>query len=341
MGSDVTVESSPTEVLASLTPAQNKSWRETGALPEPKEKAAPAAAPPAKEEIETKPAESSPAAKPETVEKKAESAPVAEPSKSRGKNAETRIPELLSEIKRLNAELETARKVPAAAPAKKEEALAKPHRNDVDEKTGQPKYATDDDFLDARDKYVADMASKKTRETIAKEASEARIAEQNRILQDKWVKSVAVAKEAHTDFDKVCEIDAKGEFQNAELKKIKGGGALDRFCLDTQRGGDVLYYLAAHPGEVDRIQAIDSLDGITEALVDLKKKSLETSKAIEIAEPEGSKPIVSKAPAPATATGGRATAPADAAEAALKRGDFRSYMREENEKEFLAKKKAS
>ena len=327
----VTVDSTPTEILKSMTPAQHKTWRETGATPELKEAASVDSPSTAKTEVVEEPKTPEKVAEPTTAS--------AEPSVSRGKNAETRIKELLADNKRLSSELEAARKPVAAAQAKKDEAIAKPHRNDVDEKTGLAKYATDDDFLDARDKYVSDMASKQTRADIAKEDGERRVAEQNAILQKKWLNSLTIAKEAHADFDKVCEIDSKGAFQNAELKKIKGGGALDRFCLDTQRGGDVLYYLAAHPGEVDRIQAIDSLEEIAEALVELKKNSLATAEPAK--KDEGSKPQVTKAPAPATDVGGKATAPADEAEAALKRGDFRSYMKEENRKELLAKKKAS
>jgi hypothetical protein len=341
---EITVESSPTDILASMTPIERKTWRETGNVPEPKEKAATAAAPPAKKDSDkAEDAAAPPAAKTEVAEKVAASAPAKdELSVSRGKNAVTRIPELLSEIKRLNAELETARKVPAAAPAKKEEAIAKPHRNDLDEKTGQPKYATDDEFLDARDKYVADMTSKQTRADIAKEEGERRVAEQNRLIRDKYLKALTIAREAHSDFDKVCEVDDKGAFQNAELKKIKGGASLDRFCLDTARGGDILYYLASHPGEVERIQAIDSLDEITEALVDLKKKSLaEASAKVEEVKTESSQKSVTKAPAPAADVGGRATAPRDEEEAALNAGEFRRYMKAANEAEFRTKKKAS
>lgn len=330
----ITVESSPTEILATMTPAENKKWRETGDIPEAK----------------TKTADPSPAAKTEPVGDPAASTtaqPEAKVATTKTvKNAETRIPELLSEIKRLNSEIEKLNKAPAAATTKKEEEIVKPRRNDVDVKTGQPLYANDDEFLDARDKYVADMASKQTRATIAKETQEARIAEQNRILQEKWQNSLKIATEAHPDFAKVCGIDDKGAFQNAELKKIKDGGALDRFCLDTPRGGDVLYYLASHEGEVDRIQAIHGLDDIAEALVDLKKQSLGTAstKQLEVVktdDPEASKVAVSKAPAPATSVGGKATAPKDEIAAATEAGDFRRFKKAADEEEFRQKRKAS
>jgi hypothetical protein len=331
---ELTVESSPTEILASMTSAERKDWRETGKTPELKEKAATAAPPAEKTDAH---ADSSPAAKTETVETKTDSAPVAEPSKSRGKNAETRIPELLSEVKRLNAELEALRKAPVAAPAKKEE-LAKPRRNDVDEKTGLAKYATDDDFLDARDAYVAKMASQQTRSDIAKEEGERRVAEQNRLNQQKWQTALKLATERHEDFAKVCEIDAKGAFQNAELKGIKSNSVLDAFILDSELGGSILYHLAKNPGEVARIEAMNAFAAARE-LTKLEEKL--SGSTIQPAKDEGPKPPVTKAPAPATSTGGRATAPVDESEAAIKQGDFRRYMRAENEADWKAKKKAS
>ena len=334
----LTVESSPTEILASMTPAERKAWRETGATPELKE------ASPAEKQAETKTedAVSSAAAKTETVETKVESAPAkTEPSKSRGKNAETRIPELLSEIKRLNSELETARKAPVAAQAKVEE-VAKPRRADVDER-GTPKYASDEAFDEAYESYLTAKVTKDVETRHAKQQAEARQAEVNRIQQEKWQTSLKLAIERHEDFAKVCEIDAKGAFQNAELKSIKTNGMVDAFVLDSEIGGSLLYYFAAHPGEIKRIEDMNSFAAARE-LTRLEDKLSATPSSVEKENPsekEGSKQSVSKAPAPATSVGGRATAPKDEEEAATTAGDFRRYMKAANEAEFAKKKKAS
>jgi hypothetical protein len=333
---EITVDSSSTEILANLTPAEHKAWRETGDIPERK----PAEA---NKTEATETAESSTAAKTEVVEEKTESAPVKTESSKPAKGAEARIKELLADNKRLAAELDAARK-PVTAPAKKTEEIAKPHRNDVDEKTGQPKYATDEEFLEARDAYVFEQASKKTRSDIAKEDGERRVAEQNRLQQQKWQNNLKIAVERHEDFAKVCQIDDKGAFQSPELKQIKSNGVLDGWLLDSDFGGLMLYYFASNKGEVARIDSMNAFAAARE-LTRIEEKlsgvvSTTASKQEEKLD-DSTKPQVSKAPAPASSVGGRATAPVDEAEAALKRGDFRSYRETENKKEYLAKKKAS
>lgn len=343
MATDVklTADSSPNQILKSMTPEQRKTWRETGAYPEVSEEKVP-------QETKTEDAESSPAAKPEVsetpakvTETPAESVPAKEPAPKAAKGAEGRIKELLADNKRLNAEVETLRKTPTVAPAKIEE-IAKPRRNDVDEKTGQAKYASDEAFEEAYDTYLTVKVTKDVEKRHAKAQEESRIAEQNRILKQKWENSLKIAIERHPDFAKVCEIDDKGAFQNAELKKIRSNGTLDAFCLDSDIGGQILYHLAAHPGEVARIDGLSPFAAARELtkLEDKLSAEAPTQPAKkEEKQPEGSK-RVSGAPAPAASVGGRATAPADEAEAAIEAGDFRRYMKAENEKDFR-KKKAS
>lgn len=341
MATDATVltqESSPSDILKSLTPEQRKTWREKGDLPE---------LPPKKEKIETAPAESSPAAKTAVTEPAGEPAktpaePVPAKTEPKAKGAESRIKELLADNKRLNAELETLRKAATPVPAKKTEETAKPHRNDVEEKTGQPKYATDDEFLDARDKYVFEQASKKTREDIADEQKAASIEAQNKLLREKWQNSLKIATERHPDFAKVCEIDSKGAFQNAELKSIKDKGILDAWILDSEIGGQILYYLASHPGEVKRFDSLNPFNASRELTKLEDKLSGTTSASPEKKEEkhaEGSPATkVTGAPAPAATVGGKATAPVDEIEAALKAEDFRRYQKAANEEEFRRKK---
>lgn len=344
MATDVktlTVESSPTDILASMNAVERKAWRETGKTPELKDVKAESST--AKEEekpeqkIEDVKAESS-TAKSESAETKTEAAAVkAEPLVSRGKNAATRIQELLSENKRLASEVEKLRTAPVHTPAKTEEP-AKPRRTDVDEKTGLAKYATDDDFLEARDQYVMKMASQQTRQEIAKEENQRRIAEMNKLTQEKWQNSLKLATERHEDFKKVCEIDSKGAFQNAELKLIKSNSVLDAFILDSDLGGSILYHLAKNPGEVARIEAMNAFAAARE-LTKLEDKLSGAQPTTQSAEmKEGPKPKVSGAPAPAANVGGRATAPVDEEEAAVKAEDFRRYRKAANEAEFRARK---
>lgn len=350
----VTVESSPTDVLKTLTPAQHKTWRTTGEIPESKSPPAETKETP-KEPPKSTEAASSPAAKEPTeapakaTEVPAKSAAAATEPKSKPEGAEARIKDLLAENKKLATELETLRKVPVAATTKTEKAPVKPSRADVDEKTGQPKYATDDEFLDARDKYVAEMASHQTRQDIAKENQQRQVAEQNRITQQRMVNAVKIATERHADFAEVLKIETKEvdgksvtTFNAPAMKAIKTNGIIDAWCLDSDAGMEILYHLASRPEEVERIQGMNAFQAARELTKLEDKLASPASAATPKEEPaKGSTtPKVSSAPAPADSVHGKATAPVDGEAAAVADGDFRRFQREANEADFR-KKKAS
>lgn len=332
----ITVESSPTQILASMTAEDRKVWRQTGNLPEPKTEAASS---PAKEEVkETKPAESSPAAESEVPEKKAgaSDAPPAEPVK---KNAESRIKELLADNKKLANELESLRKAPLHVQAKIEE-VAKPRRNDLDSKTGQAKYASEEAFEAAYEEYLTAKVTGDVEKRHAKQMQETRIAEQNRIQQQRWQNSLKLAMERHSDFAKVCELDKDGKFQSAELKTIKDNGVLDAFCLDSEIGAQILYHLAAHPGEVRRIQEMSSFAAARE-LTRLEDRLSGSRSGPGERQAAGSPKRNQGPPTPPAEVGGKGSAPRDEEEAAAEAGDFRRYMKAANENEFRKKRKAS
>lgn len=350
---EVQVDSSPTDVLKSLTPAQHKTWRNTGDLPEAKSKEAP--------KSETAPAESSPAAKPESAaapakatETPAEPAPAK--TEPKAKNAETRVPELLSERAKLRAEnaelhrkLDELQKAPVAAPAKSE-APAKPHRNDTDPKTGQPLYADDDAYLEARDKWVTEQASYKTRQDIAKEYEQRNIAEQNQILRKRMENSIKLTTEKHPDFLEVVqakevEKDGKKVTVFGIADKIKTGGMIDAFCLDSEIGMEILYHLIKTPEELERINGLNPIAAtreLTKLEIKLSEAPPATPAKTEETPAEGStaKPKVSSAPAPAASVGGKGTAPTDEEGAAVQSGDFRRFKKAADAEEFR-KKKAS
>lgn len=340
----VTADSSNSEILASLNDTQRKEWRTTGKLPDLPE------APPKKTEAKTE-ADSSPAAKetPEpakAAETSAEPVPAKEEHKPKG--AEARIKELLAETKRLNAELETARKAPIIAPAKVEE-VAKPRRTDVDAKTGQPMYATDEVFEEAMEKYLVAKVTADVNKANAKAQSEARIAEQNRIIEQKWQNSLKIANENHPDFAKVLDIGdetvngkaLKNVFRNKDLKTIKSNGVLDAWILDSEIGAEILYHLAKNPAEIERIQSLSAFAAARELTKLEDKLSASTSAPTKKEEKaESSSPNVTRAPAPAADVSGKATAPANEVEAALKRENFKSYKAAADAEEYAKRKKS-
>jgi hypothetical protein len=343
----VTVESSPTDVLKTLTPAQHKTWRATGEIPEVKEtpKETPKESKQSTEVAESSPAAkevAAPAAEKTVAEVPAKPAAAAKEPKAKPVGAEARILDLIADNKKLAQELETLRKVPVAAPTKDEKAPVKPSRADVDSKTGQAKYATDDEFLDARDKYVADMASRQTRQDIAKETNDRAVAEQNRITQQRMVNAVKIATERHPDFTEVLKIetkDGKTAFNAPAIKLIKTNGIIDAWCVDSEAGMEILYHLATRPEEVERIQALNSFAAARELTKLEDKLSAPASAAAPAPEvkkvPESSTtPKVSSAPAPAASVSGKATAPVDEEEAAVKSEDFKRFQKAANAEEF-------
>jgi hypothetical protein len=137
---------SSSEILSSMDEKQTLEWRTTGKLPEQKDSKTEAVSSPAAKETPEAPAKA--------TETPAGSVPATKEPPKEAKGAEGRIKELLADNKRLKAELETLQKAPAAAPAKKDETLAKPQRTDVDAKTGQLLYANDEAFEQAREEWL-------------------------------------------------------------------------------------------------------------------------------------------------------------------------------------------
>jgi hypothetical protein len=337
----VVVESSPTQALKDATPAERKTWRATGNLPAKetsKEKpSTEAASSPAAKEV------AAPAAEKPAAEVPAKSADaVTEPSGKPKSAAEQRILDLLADNKKLAQERDDLLKKTATAPTKTEKAPVKPSRNDVGE-NGQPKYATDEEFLDARDKYVAEMASHQTRQDIAKETRDRQIAEQNRITQQRMVNQIKISTERHPDFAEVLKIetkDGKTTFNSDGMKAVKTGGMIDSWCVESEMGMEILYHLATRPGEVERIQSLNSFQAARELTKLEDKLSALEPPAKETPQSSPAPKNVSGAPAPAASVSGKGTAPTDDEEAALKDGDFKRYQRNANENDWR-KKKAS
>lgn len=362
----VTVESSTTEILKSLTPAQMKTWRDTGELPELPKKGEPAKKAAAPKTAKTEPAESSTAAKEtadadstevvEAAETPAESVPakVEAPSKKPITPAQARIKDLLAEISTLRQENENLQK--QLKPVEKVKAAAKPQRNDVDEK-GVAKYATDEAYQDARDEWIRADATRTTREEIAKENHDRQVMEIRTNQERRLEAQLKLAKERHADFDAKLlpkEIEKDGKkvivYTAEGVKVLKSPGVVDAWILDSDLGVELLYHLADKPEEIQRIQSLGAFAAARE-LTKLEqqlsqpakpgsKPNEETVEETEVIEEEPEVKRSSSAPEPATPFRGKDTAPADKEDAALKDGDFRTYMSVANEKDWR-KKKAS
>jgi len=346
-----TTEQSGTEVLASLTPTQRTKWRQTGDLPE--EKSAEKKIEEKKIEerkLETKDSKTDGAS---STPEKAAPAKVEEPAKSAVADksepqARTRIGrDLVAENKELKAKLEELqRQAPIAV--KKDDVSPKPLRNDVDEKTGQAKYATDEAFEEAREKWLTDKVTSDVRKQVAKEENDRRVAEQNQLIEKRVSNSLKIAEQQHADFREVVQVKEEQKdgktvttFNAPALKLIKTNGMIDAWLVDTEIGGELLYYFASRAEEVERIQALNAFAAARE-LTRLEEK-LSASPALKKESAESSATPTAKvtgAPAPASSIGGKATAPVDEEEAATQAGDFSRFKKAANEADWR-KKKAS
>jgi hypothetical protein len=321
-------ERTGTEILKSLSPAQTKKWRETGDLPEAK------AEPTAEEKAATekaaadKKAADDKAAADKAAADAAATGKTAEPDKSAAKPEEARIKELEEQNKKLLAEIETLRKTPPTIAPPKSDAPPKPGRNDVDPKTGQPMYASDEAYQDARDKWVSESASRETRVQLAKEAADAKALEQNKLIEKRLQNSLEIASKKHADFADVLKIetkDGKTTFNADGVKRITLNGVLDAWILDSEIGAELLYHFCKTPEEVDRIQGLSPFAAARE-LTKLEEKLSGGAAPAPAAKSEASPAATVKVPpAPASSVGGKGTAPVDEEAAAVDAGDFRRY----------------
>ena len=349
----VVSEPTSSEVLSKLTPEQNKTWRATGELP----KAEPAEVKDSKTDAASSPAaKETPAAPAKAAETSADSGTAKRESERPVANAETRIKDLLAKVKELEAQRDNDRRAASSAPAKSEEPR-KPHRDDTDAKTGLLVYADDrgifseDKFQDALIEYGIERGSYKTRQDLAKQAQERLQAEIQQLTTAEMQTELEETEKRHTDFRDVLQAktDDKGRasFENPEIKKLIGNGALDIRIGESPIGWEILYYLCKHPGTVEHIQSQRTQKSFGKAFRELERaveKSLEGSAAApskkDEPEPAGSQtpPKVSGAPAPAASVSGKATAPLNEEQAALEAEDFKRYQKEANSREWSAKK---
>jgi len=309
------VESSPTEIIAALSPEQYDKWKLTGNLPEPpkKEVAAPSE-PPAKE------------AKSEVAPEKATEPPVSEPGKTqestehKESGAEKRIKQLLSRNKELQDQLAKAQ------PAEKGVAVAVPPaekpgaRVEAAQEPTPEAYETYEEYVRALTDHRIASAIKADREAQAKAAKQVEIEKQNQVIAEGWQKRVAEATKRHPDFVEVA-LDT--------TLPIPVGSVIDAFLLESESGSEVLYHLGQNPDEITRIAALKPIAQARE----LVKIELTLS-----GQPIPPARKITSAPPPPTEVSGKATAPADEAAAALERGDFASYRRTMNARELTSQK---
>ena len=211
-------------------------WRETGELPQQGQEPQPAAAaqPPAK----TAPQSGA-------DDTQAEADDDGEPERpGRGSSRVRKIDRLTREVETLKQQL-AAQSRPAQTPQPQAptEAPGKPKLHD---------YPTLEAYQEALTDWKIDEREKRKQAEAAQ--AEAQSAEQK--LQTEWAQRQDTARTAHADYDDVMRSVAAPEGP--------GVMAARQAMLEDDAGAEILYHLATHPEELQRIAAMQPVSAIRE-----------------------------------------------------------------------------
>jgi len=326
------VQTQPQTDLSQLSSEQYSTWERTGKLPDkpPTQDSAPADAP----KVET------PAEGENLQEAQPESGTVHETQEQHGerkpkKSAEDRIGQLVAETKRLERELEEARK-PKAEPQPQPKAEAKPEP--TAEKFDDEKWwkehpeATLGEFTRAQAEYMAKQMLAELKAAEERTATEKRQAEEREAVKKSWGERAQKATTKHPDW---MEVAGKADIACAanvnDPTKIREGSVIDGFILDSEIGPEVLYHLAKNPEEISKINGMKPYQAVRY----LTALEAELSDEGEAPPNPADKPPAparqhTQAPKPAAKVGGRNAPPEDPVKAAAASGDFAAYERMKN-----------
>ncbi len=317
----------------------DKNYRLTGELPAVKQDD-PAPSDPTPDQVDDTPAVTVDDPAPSPADTAADSAPATAQEKkgpAQTKTAETsenRYQKLSRENRELREELarqkgrdegrqdsEKSRETKQTAQPATEAKDAGPRIDELDEKTGKPKYATFDDYLVAVRKYDREEAIKEFKSMSAKEQEQQKRTEAEQAVVKRFGERVEAARKKYADFDEVALSDSL---------PVKQGTVLAAFVMDSEHGPDIAYHLGSHPEEFQRISALPQLAQAREL----------TKLELTFANPTSTPvPKVTAAPRPPNQLSGKAAVTKDTLEQAAEDGDFDTYAREANARALAKLKK--
>jgi len=229
----------------------------------------------------------------------------------------------------------------------KTSATAKPKIDDVDPKTNQPKYKSYADYEEAKDAWNRQEAIREFQQTSEKSAQERQQTEAEQIINQTVTERVAEVRKIHADYDDTIKTAlAQKDEHGREIFFYTKGSPIDGFFLDCDRGHEVMYEIGKNFEQHQHIFARDAqgkyllnpvrqlreLAKIENALPE-KASSSGTSQADSAARTAASSSSarpVTQAPRPPHQVSGKGTVNKDAVEDAAEKGDFETYMREQN-----------
>jgi hypothetical protein len=334
-------ESSPAEPEPQPTipsdPEAYAEWRQTGKLPD---------APPSKREAPA------PSTKPSVDEESEKGAPVSETGSNKGRSAEQRIKQLVSERDSIRAKLEaleagkkdaTAESSPAPAKDAKAESSPAPESPQRPVKPKQDSFDSWDAYETAQDKYLEDLADWKAGQRIE--------ANRQRQLQDEMTREMDV---------RLDEAEVRyGEEAKPKIIKTAQTVFSDAWVAPAIKAAlgrsevlvDALYVMGSDEKELAAFLDLSKKDPLealrkwftVEALVKQELASMRPQgREDNIAPKRGpdgkflpEQPAKRKiAPAPPVELNGNASPPGDQSERAAASGNFRAFAEDRNRKDF-------
>lgn len=299
-----TLESLDVTDFPDITPEQKQHWRLTGELP------AKSDAPPASKE---------PAASP-AGEKKAAPASQPDTQRSKPKNAESRIRDLVAENKRLTEQLAAKPQPAQSVTQTSQPAAPKTEAKPTDDPEPQRAHKPDGSKWENWDEYAAAVRAWDRREAVRAVQAETAKSEQVRKAQEQYNQVAQTWTEKRDAFlqEKGVTLEDYDRDTTAALNgKVNQATAL--YLLASEQGPALTYHLAQNPKLVAELVTL----GPAAVAVKLARLEVSLSKPSEPPSPVRT----SRMPKPATDIGARNTAPADEEMAAVASGDFRAFRK--------------
>lgn len=224
-----------TEVAAVEPPSDYREfvkWRTTGELPDQKVETSAAAVeePPVKTDPDSDTDDTQ-----ETGDTEEDDDDTAPPSKGKGGSRQRRIDRLTRENEELKRQMAERSVKPQDKPSEPAQQAGKPKLED---------FRTLEAYQEALTDWKIDERERNRKEADARTAAEEAV----RAEQDGWAKKEKAARKAHTDYDDLMET----------IKIPVGPGVLAarQAMLEDEHGAELLYHLAKHPKELERIAAL-------------------------------------------------------------------------------------
>ena len=261
----------------------------------------------------------------------------AKTSENRWQKRERELKELRDEVARLKAQPRSdTQQTSQPATETKPKANAKPNIDDVDPKTGKPRFANWKEYEDAKDKWNREEARREFQEESSKTAAEQQRIQSERTVAEGFAKKLEPVRSKYADFDTVA--------LNPDLV-IPRGSAADIFLLDSEHAGEVLYHLGQHPEILQGFYG--QHDPKTGRFMNLVNPAQQFRKLAEIESKFAGNGRAQTTPAtPVTQAGrpphqvsGKGTVAKDAVEQALEDGDFETYKKAQDAKDLARLKR--